>query len=67
MTERMNLIKCLKQAHINECPECGTLVSCGIEKGKSTCWCFNEKNVEPKDGANYTQCLCKKCMLKCGE
>lgn len=46
--------------------ECGRPFQCGIEAGKSSCWCFLETPAEDAriKFSNVSNCLCKDCLTK---
>ena len=48
------------------CPSCGEGNDCGLERGKSTCWCFAETVdeaaiVKISDKSRDIACLCRSC------
>jgi len=43
---------------MSKCPRCGQNNKCGLEAGKSICWCFHKKRLEREDD---DICYCEKC------
>lgn len=45
----------------HSCPQCQAPVSCAVEQGKSSCWCFSVKP-QHREVDWYGQCLCRNCL-----
>lgn len=53
----------LGEGHL--CPRCGHANECGMEKGQTTCWCFELPHVlsasETEQGG---RCYCRACLAR---
>lgn len=46
------------------CPGCGEPVSCGAERGESSCWCTELPGRLPLPGETGGSCYCRRCLEK---
>lgn len=49
----------------SNCSNCGELLYCGVEGGKSQCWCMDEtpsESIRIKFSNISDGCVCKKCL-----
>jgi uncharacterized protein len=53
------------QAATNKCPRCGEALSCDIQAGKESCWCFDVEKRDTSILGEFTRCLCRKCLMEC--
>ncbi len=50
-----------QEAAVKICSLCGENMTCGIQSGNSTCWCFDLPHVMKMETAS-AGCLCRDCL-----
>jgi hypothetical protein len=46
------------------CGRCGAAMTCDLELGKSTCWCFSVDPVPVSEDDFGKECVCRDCLSK---
>jgi hypothetical protein len=47
------------------CPRCGRANECGMEKGETTCWCFELPHLLSVSETEHSgRCYCRQCLSR---